>query len=187
LQNGEKQKLKSDSFDFLTELFVGHHTPHPDKTLPAAARILKEDGLAVFSARAVGHLNNMYDITNYVANNFYTTPAEPFYSYFDMFDLKQLLDDSPNFKIIGKSSQDEDIWVPDTDEGWSDYSQAFYPLLPLMKSLRNGQPLSRQREEVKEYLDNVIRRGYFQAHASYHNGYFTDKILQTYFLCEVVK
>ncbi len=178
-------QISNDSFDFLCELFVLYHVPDTEKAYLAAHRVLKPDGLAIFSSRGLKNQLHLWTLGKNIAQNFNTTEPESFYSAHSVDDMEDYLDKSSEFEILEKVSQADHLWIPANDDGWFDYREALMSLRPLLKERKSGKLIN--GKILSDYLDEVIRPTEFESQASKNDGYFIDYVFQNFYVCRANK
>ncbi len=182
--NGLRHEIPNDFFDVTTELFIHHHTPHPEAAIEAALDVTKNGGLAIFGGRAVGHLDNVYFVAGLAANYFGLKPPRPYYKNYDFFMMKSYLEGNPRCRIIKEGMHANHIWIDGDGDGWNDVSNAVVALLPDMnRDLRKKAEV----QDMREYLETTLKKGYFAGAIRYYNGYILDTVAQKYFAVEVTK
>ncbi|HET9721465.1 MAG TPA: class I SAM-dependent methyltransferase [Candidatus Saccharimonadales bacterium] len=192
LQHGDAQAMpfSANSFDAVSAPFLAYHLPRPRKLFSEVNRVLVPGGQAIFSGREVDNTFNLWTVAQLVAEHYDAVMPRigAFYSHFPLSRMLQSLDGNNKFKVIDYKEQDETIYIPATDEGWNDFREAIFSLLPLMR-LPNGQQPS--KTDVIDYLElsseSNIRRDYFESLAREYGGYFPDHLQQGFVVVENLK
>jgi len=178
----QKEDIPENYFDFVTELFVLYHVPNVKKAYNAAHRVVKPDGLVVFSGRNELNQKHLWSLGAVVAANFGVRPPDSFYRHHNLVAIENHLDASPKYELIKAVPQYENLWIP-KDEGWIDYKLALMTL-PYGRDPKSGKMLSNQA--MSDFIEAEIRPQY-ENQAEKNNGYFLDYVWQKYFVCRAIK
>ncbi len=190
---GAAHPVLSDSIDFVVVANVLHHTAQPEAVFNAVHRVLKPGGIALFAGRNVTHLANLYEFAKPVARKFNTDQPQSFYHKHDFELIKRELNDMSEYEILEVNEQGtptdpeaerELLWIPNTEEGRSDYWNAFYTLLPMMKQVDKRGPLT--RVEVEDFIESEMRP-YLEDLANFYGGNFPEGLSQGYVVSRAVK
>jgi ubiquinone/menaquinone biosynthesis C-methylase UbiE len=192
LEYGDAQDLPfaDNSMDATVAPFIIYHLPRPRKLFSEAHRVTKPGGLAMFSARDVDNTYNLWTIARIIAMKHNATMLDegPFYSHFPLEELLKAVKQSKKYELVDYVEQEETIWIPNTEEGWSDYREAIFSLLPHMR-FRDGRQL--RKTDVLDYLESNeefnIRRDVFSSIASEFDNDFPDYLYQGLAVASVIK
>lgn len=188
LMKGDAQKLQlgDNSLDGALALSLVHHLPRPRQLFSELHRVLVPGGLGALSGRGTDNLRNAWTLAQILAQAHNAVmPAENFYAHFPYRQLKTSLIESKKFKIVGEIIQNEQVYVPATDEGWQDEASVILSYLPLMRDRRTNRQL--RYGQVADFLEQVIRKDYFEPFAKLNGGYFPDTADQGVVFVENIK
>lgn len=181
-------KIKSDSVDFLTELFVLYHVGDYEAAYRAAHRVLKPGGLAVFSGRHPWNQEAIWNLGAVIAQEYNVKPPTSFYLHHSVDDMERYLQDSSRFELLDVVPQANHIWIPSKDEageqGWLSVKMALASL-PYGTHRLTGKSIVNKK--FLDYLDAVIKPEHFDANAEANNGFYIDTMIQSYFVCRAIK
>ena len=181
-------EIRKNSVDFLTELFILYHVPNVVKAYNAAHRVLKPNGLAIFSGRDRQNQSHIWNLGAIIAQEFKVEAPESFYTHHGLKDIEDYLKVSPKFELVDVVRQADHIWIPALveggDKGW-DATKLALASLPYGINEDTGRSIV--NKDFLDYLDNVVRKDYFEAQAAANNGYFVDYVFQNYYVCRAIK
>jgi SAM-dependent methyltransferase len=187
-QTLDKFKIQTNSFDFVTELFVLYHVPIPERAYDSAHRVVKPDGIVVFSGRGPLNQQHLWNLGSTIAENLNTEAPASFYNHHSLDDMENYLSNSSKYEVLEKITQADHLWIPNDEEGWLDYKEALMSLRPFMKDkatqhVINGKTLS-------DYLDSYVRPVMFESQAANNSSegrYFIDFVFQNFYICRAIK
>ena len=189
LKKGDAGKLKdvpSSSADGASGLFLAYHMPKPYNLFEETHRIVKNGGLVEFGSRETDNLMNAWQMAQVVATAHNASmPKENFYVNCPWSEVKEFMQHSSYFEVVAEIEQDETIYVPDTDEGWSDMRNVILSYLDLMRDRSTQRRLA--STDVLDFIEGVIRPEYFEPLASIYKGYFPDHVHQGIVVARAIK
>jgi ubiquinone/menaquinone biosynthesis C-methylase UbiE len=188
--DGQRLPVEKNYFKAAVSPFLIYHLPRPWKLLQEMSRVVVPGGLIIISGRGIENTWNLWEIAEMTASahNAKMPPLGAFYSHLPLNDMREMINNHKRMEELEYVEQDDTIWIPDSEDGWNDYREAIFSLLPLMR-LSNGRHLS--KTDVLDFLESNqrhnVRRDIFTSLANEHGGYFPDKLTQGFVVAKNTK
>lgn len=189
----EDLHFPDSSVDILSSLFVLYHIDNPRQALGTIKRVLKPGGQLLLATRGVQNQYRMWEYGRQVADQIGVSAPKSFYNHFDIDHAKDELEAMFQLEIVPEPQDGHllipmDGEVPGDQRGWLDYREALISLVGAMRDKSTEGLISpAQSNQAKEIIDTDIKEAFIseagELGSDEQQGFFIERVQQTYFVC----